>query len=182
MYSSIFMHHLQVGGVHATYYDAPDFTAPRSARYASQAIGNVFRFFLGGGVCVMPFLFCCCCCCCCCCVRACANIHTHTHAHAHAHAHAHTRARTRAHTGGYPVAQVGWQSMSATAGLPGGSIATADGYSVRWAGFVSPTQDGVYTFQWARSGNVAGDRVKLWVDNRQKFLKRQKAICLVASP
>jgi len=103
--TSVFLHQLDVGGVHATYYDGPDFTVARSSRKASQALG------------------------------------------------------------GYPVSRVGWQSMSATAGLPGASIATADGYAVRWAGFISPTHDAVYTFQWARSGNVAGDRVKLWIDN-----------------
>ena len=143
MDSSIFMHQLEVGGVHATYYDAPDFTAPRSARQASQAIGNAF---------FLVFVYV-------------ARVRVYVRARARARSHAHARAHTLV-TGGYPVAQIGWQSMSATAGLPGGSIATADGYSVRWAGFVSPTQDGVYTFQWARSGNVAGDRVKLWVDNR----------------
>jgi hypothetical protein len=31
--SSIFLHQLTVGGVHATYYDATDFTKPRSSRY-----------------------------------------------------------------------------------------------------------------------------------------------------
>ena len=103
--TSIFAHQLKPGGVHATYYDAPDLTLPRSSRFASQALG------------------------------------------------------------GYAASKIGWDSMSSTAGLPGASVATADGYSVRWAGFVSPVDDGLYTFQWARSGNVDADRVKLWLDN-----------------
>ena len=51
---------------------------------------------------------------------------------------------------------------------------------MRWAGFVSPTQDGVYTFQWARSGSVAGDRVKLWIDNVAVF--EQWASLATANP
>jgi hypothetical protein len=75
--ASVFLHQLKVGGVHATYYDAPGMMTPRSSRHASQPLG------------------------------------------------------------GYPVSTIGWQTMSATAGLPGASIATADGYSVRWAGLGS---------------------------------------------
>lgn len=44
-------------------------------------------------------------------------------------------------------------------------MTTTDGYSVRWTGFVSPTQDGEYTFQMTRSGSIVDDRVRVWVDN-----------------
>ena len=67
--------------------------------------------------------------------------------------------------GGGSLQKIGWQSMSQTAGLPGTSIATTDGYSVRWTGFLAPTQDGEYSFQMTRSGSIVSDRVRVWVDN-----------------
>ena len=73
-------------------------------------------------------------------------------------------ARAASQPGGSSLSLVGWQSPSLTAGLPGACFA-ANGYSVRWAGYLSPTQDAVHTFQFQRSLSISGDRMRLWVDN-----------------
>ncbi len=73
-------------------------------------------------------------------------------------------ARSASQPGGTSLSIIGWQSPSLTAGLPGACFA-ANSYSVRWVGFVSPTQDSEYTFQFQRSLSISGDRMRLWVDN-----------------
>ena len=73
-------------------------------------------------------------------------------------------ARAASAPGGSSLSLVGWQSPSLTAGLPGACF-SANSYSVRWVGFVSPTQDSTYTFQFQRSQSISGDRMRLWVDN-----------------
>ncbi len=73
-------------------------------------------------------------------------------------------ARAASQLGGSSLSLVGWQSSSLTAGLPGACFA-ANSYSVRWVGYVSPTQDSTYTFQFRRMHPVNADRMRLWIDN-----------------
>mmetsp|Transcript_34887 Transcript_34887/g.82189 ORF Transcript_34887/g.82189 Transcript_34887/m.82189 type:complete len:5981 (-) Transcript_34887:63-18005(-) len=45
------------------------------------------------------------------------------------------------------------------------SVPTVSSFSVRYAGFVAPTRDSTYDFQWDRQNGAAEDRVRVWVDN-----------------
>jgi hypothetical protein len=57
------------------------------------------------------------------------------------------------------------QFASSTVSDNDNSVPSVAGFSVRYAGFVAPTRDSTYEFQWRRGLAAAMDRVRLWVDN-----------------